>query len=109
MCYQEIHSKEDENNDDVHCRFLDKLKSVLPFDTPPIIVTDAIFSTLWFKKVIDLGWNFVGRVRTNRGNYFYQDKWRPVREAYQLATNIPNSVYFLLDYCLFGSAKETTY
>lgn len=91
VCYQEIHPKEHENNDETHCQFLDKLKSVLPLDITPIIVTDAIFSTLWFKKVIDLGWHFVGRVRANRGNYFYQDKWRPVSDAYQLATNIPNS------------------
>lgn len=91
VCYQEIHPKEHENNDAVHCQFLDKLKSVLSLDTTPIIVTDAIFSTLWFKKVSDLGWHFVGRVRANRGNYFYQDKWRPVREVYQLATNIPTS------------------
>lgn len=55
VCYQEIHPKEYENNDEVHCQFLDKLKLVLPLDTTPIIVTDAIFYSLWFKKVIDLG------------------------------------------------------
>ena len=71
VCYQEIHPKEHENNDEVHCQFLDKLKTVLPLGTKPIIIKDAIFSTLWFKKVIHLGWHFVGKVRSNRGNYFY--------------------------------------
>ncbi|OYV56874.1 MAG: hypothetical protein B7X00_00035 [Legionella sp. 21-45-4] len=102
VCYQEIHPKEHENNDTVHCQFLDNLKSVLPLNTAPIIVTDAIFSTLWFKKVIDLGWHFVGRVRTNRGNYFYQDKWRPVSEAYQQATSIPNS----FNHCLLTEKNK---
>lgn len=90
-CYQEIHPKAHENNDEIHCEFLDKLKSVLPCNMAPIIVTDAIFSTLWFKKVLDLGWDFVGRVRKNRGHYFYQNKWCSVSEAYQQATSIPNS------------------
>lgn len=45
VCYQEIYPKEHENNDEVHCQFLDKLKSVIPLSTTPIIVTDAIFST----------------------------------------------------------------
>lgn len=91
VCYQEIHPKEHENNEAVHCQFLDKLKSVLPSNATPIIVTDAIFSTLWFKKISDLNWHFLGRVRANRGNYYYQGRWRSVSEAYQQATTIPNS------------------
>lgn len=102
VCYQEIHPKKHENNDAVPCQFLDNLKSVLPSNITPIIVTDAIFSTLWFKKVTDLAWHFVGRVRTNRGNYWYQNKWRPVRAAYQQATPIPDS----FNHCLLTEKNK---
>jgi hypothetical protein len=80
-------------------------EGILPLDTKPIIVTDAIFSTLWFKKVINLWWHFVGRVRSNKGNYLYQNKWwhySPVREAYQLATNIPN----IFNHCLLTARNK---
>jgi hypothetical protein len=91
VCYQEIHPKEHENNEEIHYQFLENLNSILPENARPIIVTDAIFSAQWFKRIIALGWHFVGRVRANRGNYFYQDKWRTISEAYQQATNIPKS------------------
>lgn len=90
VCYQEIHPKEHENNDEVHHQFLRNLKLALPEHTSPIIVTDAIFSAQWFKRIRALNWHFVGRVRANRGNYFYQGKWHPVSEAYQQATDVPN-------------------
>lgn len=93
VCYQEIHPKEHENNDGVHHQFLYNLKAVLPDNVSPIIVTDALFSAQWFKGIIELKWHFVGRVRTNRGNYFYQGKWRPVKEAYQQATDVPKSLF----------------
>lgn len=90
VCYQEIHPKEHENNDEVHHQFLSNLKSILPDTIVPILVTDAIFSAQWFKRIRTLNWHFVGRVRANRGHYFYQGKWRPVNEAYQHASEVPN-------------------
>ena len=89
VCYQEIHPKEHENNDEVHYEFLRNLKSVLPESTSPIIVTDAIFSAQWFKRIGSLNWHFVGRVRSNRGNYCYQGQWLPISHAYQYATDVP--------------------
>lgn len=74
VCYQEVHPKEHENNDEVHYQFLDNLKAIIPEHIHPIIVTDAIFSAQWFKKVRAFNWHFVGRVRANRGHFFYQDK-----------------------------------
>ena len=45
----------------VHKDFLITLKSILPSDCKPIIVTDAGFRNPWFKLVLKFGWDFVGR------------------------------------------------
>jgi hypothetical protein len=61
--YEEMHPKEKESNRKVHETFLKKLKKLLPVHCTPIIVTDAGFKNPWFKQVLALGWDFVGRVR----------------------------------------------
>jgi hypothetical protein len=43
--------------------FLRALQRVLPPEVQPILVTDAGFESPWFDQVIELGWNYVGRVR----------------------------------------------
>jgi len=65
---------------------------VLPGEIQPIIVSDAIFSTLWFKKVLSLGGHFVGRVRKNRGNYCHEGQWKPISESYTHATEKPKTL-----------------
>lgn len=89
VCYQEVHPKKHENNEIAHNLFLDNLKLAIPENITPIIITDAIFSPLWFKKIKLLGWHFIGRVRANRGNYFDGEKWNPVKNAYEQATKVP--------------------
>lgn len=89
VCYQEVHPKEHENNETAHNLFLDNLKVAIPENVTPIIVTDAIFSPIWFKKVISLGWHFIGRVRVNRGNYFNGVEWCSVKKAYEQASSTP--------------------
>jgi stalled ribosome alternative rescue factor ArfA len=91
VCYQEVHPKSAENNASAHNRFLDNLKQVLPEHVLPIIITDAIFSVLWFKKVQSFGWDFIGRVRTNRGSYYdiKEKSWCGVNAAYKEATSNP--------------------
>lgn len=94
VCYQEVHPQEHENNTDAHNQFLDNLKLVLPDDISPIIVTDAIFSGLWFKKVKSFGWDFVGRIRRNRGCYYSEKdaNWVDVDAGFKEATNKPLSL-----------------
>ena len=87
VCYQEVHPKSHENNTKAQNQFLDNLSKALPAEVKPIIVTDAIFSTLWFNKVLALGWDFVGRVRKNRGSYWHNGQWNPVSHAYDKATS----------------------
>jgi hypothetical protein len=43
--------------------FLRGLQRVLPHDVAPILVTDAGFESPWFDQVVELGWDYVGRVR----------------------------------------------
>ena len=53
------------NNTQVHDTFLDELEDILPDGCQPIILSDAIFKTPWFKTIEAKGWYWVGRVRGN--------------------------------------------
>lgn len=70
-----------------HKNFLITLKSILPEGCSPIIVTDAGFRNTWFKAVMSMGWDFVGRVR-NLTHYRTQDSiiWKPIKYLYKNAT-----------------------
>lgn len=68
VLYQEVHPQIKNNSRKVQNQFLDKLKSMLPNDCKPIIVADAGFRFPWFKKIRDIGFDFVGRVR-HKGIY----------------------------------------
>jgi hypothetical protein len=65
--YEEIHELSDYNKKSVHNSFLDTLKDILPSGCKPIIVTDAGFSTPWFHKVLQLGWEFISRINNTSG------------------------------------------
>lgn len=89
VCYQEVRPGNHENNNDAHLDFLKNLKAVLPSNIKPIIVTDAVFSPLWFKQVLSFGWEFVGRARQNRRTFysFKNDCWKKINEIYKSAKN----------------------
>ncbi|MDR3501954.1 MAG: IS4 family transposase, partial [Legionella sp.] len=76
--YEEIHPKSKENNPIIHRRFLKNLKSVLPPESKPCLITDAGFKNPWFKAVLAMGWDYVGRVRgitqCDAGDGFYAIK-----------------------------------
>lgn len=61
QCFKEKHL----NSSQVHDDFLDELETILPQGCQPIILSDAIFKTPWFKTIEDKGWYWVGRVRGN--------------------------------------------
>ena len=52
-----------EGHPKVHGLFLKALKVILPKGCCPIIITDAGFRNPWFKEVLKLGYDFIGRVR----------------------------------------------
>lgn len=64
--YEERHAIKKMGNRKVQKSFLKALKRILPIDCKPIIVTDAGFHNDWFKEVLKIGWDYVGRVRGMR-------------------------------------------
>lgn len=86
--YEESHSKKKENNDEVHRAFLQKLKSILPKASRPYIVTDAGFKNPWFKAVIALGWDYIGRVR-GKVTYDSGNGFEPIKNLHEKAGITP--------------------
>lgn len=66
-----------------HELFIKQLKSILPHDCKPIIITDAGFRCPWFKLMLTMKWDFIGRVRnvTQYQNNI-NSKWEPVKSLY---------------------------
>lgn len=60
---EEIHPERRKNSPRVEWAFLKRLKTLLPPEITPIIITDAGFRAPWFRAVTRLGWDYVGRVR----------------------------------------------
>lgn len=60
--YEESHRRHDYAKPKVEKQFLKRLKAILPYHCQPIIVTDSGFKTPWFREVLELGWDYVGRV-----------------------------------------------
>jgi hypothetical protein len=86
--YLEVHPKKKDNNPAVMRRFLKKLHEVLPQRCRPIIVTDAGFRNDWFADVAALGWDFVGRVRSNPlVRDLVNPEWFPAKKLYEQATS----------------------
>jgi hypothetical protein len=61
--YELLYPKAKEGNPTLHRKFLKHLKEILPTGCRPIIVTDAGFHNPWFKSVLALGWDCIGRIR----------------------------------------------
>lgn len=86
--YEEVHAKKFEGNRKVHKEFLNQLKDLLLAECCPIIVTDAGFKNPWFKAVVGLGWDYIGRVR-GRMHYSDGDDFQEVKGLFNKATTIP--------------------
>lgn len=85
--YEESHAQKYDGNPRVQSHFLKNLKAVLPRHCHPIIVTDAGFRTPWFRAVLELGWDFVGRVGghmmvSGKG----EEDWIRVERVFETAT-----------------------
>lgn len=104
--YEEIHPLNRKEKPKTHLLFLTKLKTMLPHDCKPIIVTDAGFRIPWFKQILSLNWDYVGRFR-NRTHCKKSpvDSWYPVKQLYVQATAKAKSlgVYFLGEQVSFKS------
>ena len=69
-----------------HRQYLRRLAGFVGPDCRPIIVTDAGFKTPWFRDVLALNWDFVGRSR--KPNYYSLDEehWQSISVLYEQAT-----------------------
>ena len=80
--YEERHPVKKMGNKRIQSLFLGTLKDILPPNCKPIIVTDAGFHNDWFKEVLCMGWDYIGRVRGIR-------KYRhPTKERFMHCKNL---------------------
>jgi hypothetical protein len=85
--YDQAYALRDYSKASTHRQFLKTLKNILPEGCRPIIITDAGFRNTWFKSVLGLGWDFIGRVR-NKTQYQGENSylWKPIKALYEKAT-----------------------
>lgn len=84
--YEEVHSLATKDKPQTHQQFLRRLHAILPASCKPVIVTDAGFRGPWFRQVLDIGWDYVGRVR-NQTNYRLTPlPWQRCTSLYPRAT-----------------------
>lgn len=103
--YNEVHTKDKQEDNDVHITFLDKLHALIPQETQVTIITDAGFKTPWFHKVAQLGWYFMGRVRGVISCQLNDDPaWMPVKE---LHTRVKRGETKCLGKGLLGKTSKT--
>ena len=86
--YEEVHESKRLGNHKVHVKFLEELKSLLPEVCCPIIVTDAGFKNPWFKAVLKLSWDYIGRVR-GKTKYTDGKEYLPCEALHGKATETP--------------------
>ncbi|WP_448547727.1 IS4 family transposase [Thalassotalea fusca] len=87
--YQEVHDLGSKEKPATHKVFLGTLAQMLGQDIKPTIVTDAGFKVPWFRQVLNLGWNYVGRVRKPNFYRVQGVEWRCISHLYQLASPTP--------------------
>ncbi len=85
--YEEVYSENKKGSPKANRNFLQNLAKILPIGCCPIIVTDAGFRNPWFKEVLKLRWDFLGRVR-NKTQVCEkkQNKWTICKKLYRNAT-----------------------
>ncbi len=90
--YEEVHDISTKEKPETHQQFLFQLAAGLDKDCKPIIVSDAGFKVPWFKQVLALGWDFVGRTR--QPNFYRlqnEADWHCITTLYQQANTRPKA------------------
>jgi hypothetical protein len=87
--HEEVHPLKKQSSPRVERAFLKTLKSMLPKDVRPVIVTDAGFHGPWFVQVQRLGWHWVGRVRGSTYVSVNKGPWLPCKQWFEQATATP--------------------
>lgn len=91
--YEEVHPEKDLGSPRVHRQFLINLRTVLPADSSPILITDAGFRAAWFKLANELQYQWIGRIR-NRDMVCEQGTtdWNGCKTLYEHATARPQDL-----------------
>lgn len=91
--YEQIFSRQHMGAASAQRMFLAGLASVVPAHVRPVIVTDAGFRSDWFRDVLALGWDYVGRLRGNaKLQAPRQGAWQPSSSLYAQATTKPKDL-----------------
>lgn len=91
--YNEIHPSEKVGNRKVHNQFLSALHKIIPKNKKVTIVTDAGFVTPWFYSVKKLGWDFVGRMKSDIKIQFENTRrWILTKTFYKKAKKKPRFI-----------------
>lgn len=87
VIYEEVHPAKVYGAAAVHRKFMEALRTMLPAQCDPVIITDAGFRATWFKMLDELGFAWIGRIRNRdmvrAGN---TGIWRGCKELYPKAT-----------------------
>lgn len=92
VIYAETHPISRYMKPEVHAEFLRRLKTVLPVGCVPIVVTDAGFRSPWMKRVLALGWDYVGRIRHGTVQYIKGDVWIGFRPLWRMTRTVPTDL-----------------
>jgi Transposase DDE domain len=91
--YEEVHPEKKLGNKKVQTNLLKKLKKLLPIGCRPTIITDAGFHNDWFKEIVKLGWDYLGRIRKGSGKkYFQETEWKDCANLFKKATSTPKYI-----------------
>jgi len=94
--YEQVHSIKTKEKPATHKAFMTQLKSMLPNNSRPIIVTDGGFKVPWFRLVESLGWDYVGRIRgRTMAREDESSEWFYVKDYYAGATTIPKHLGYV--------------
>jgi hypothetical protein len=73
--FESVHPTAQLGSAKVERQLLSALKTMLPANCRPIIITDAGFCTPWFRAVRQCGWDYIGRVRGRIGVETTPGRW----------------------------------
>lgn len=91
--YEEVHPEKKLSNPTVEKRFLKNLRAALPEQCRPIIITDAGFHNKWFKEILNLKWDYIGRVRCGKKYCLEtENTWHHYKELFSKARSTPKYV-----------------
>jgi hypothetical protein len=93
--YEEAHPEKKLGNASVQKKFLRKIKELLPENCKPIIITDGGFHNEWFRNILKLGWDYLGRIRAGSGKKFSRitaEEWEECADLCKKATKVPKYV-----------------